>query len=627
MDYDFQSGFHNYRFNSSSLLLTKDGQTLVIRNTEAKLLAFFLASPHQVFSKDAILENVWAGKVVSEQAVFQAISNLRTLFGEEAIKTFPKKGYQWQLPLVPHTSTVAVNPTGQGAQSNSTRRYLQGAGILAGIGLLLVLLLLRVDQTIPAAPTQTLHLIFQPLEIDGSHTGSPDIDNRFQQAFFAAVEQQSTLVATLAPPGFSSVQVAASPPHAFNHYTRSQKANILFSGRIRAHQNQFHLRFVLQGRENQWTGYLSAANLADLASEMLELLLQTSARQALWESKDQRLVNAQLQLLHSDHPESLPILHQLVDNFILIGDSQNALIRAVELEQKAQGNGKIPYQALALSMQGIAEFGTIDIVDIEESIDKLNRAVALAETIDDAFLQSTLMENFLFLYHQQRNWTALEEVMLRALALAKVAQAPQQQAQILRVLSIASNKFGKAEKRDDYLARAYSILDQHQFPGESYALLEDMAGMYQEDPLKQERFYWQALNRFQPEQEAWVKERAQEHLIYLYIHQERWDEALAVFAQETSFSGAELLMIAKVHYFQKNLAFAEQQAIAAFRQANLTGEYMIAVDSSLLLAQLYQALSKPNLQQNSIEFIRKNATPLWMKSNQEILTKLDSLAD
>jgi hypothetical protein len=36
---------------------------------------------------------------VSEQVVFQNISHLRAIFGNDAIKTFSKRGYQWQLEL------------------------------------------------------------------------------------------------------------------------------------------------------------------------------------------------------------------------------------------------------------------------------------------------------------------------------------------------------------------------------------------------------------------------------------------------------------------------------------------------------------------------------------------------
>jgi DNA-binding winged helix-turn-helix (wHTH) protein len=40
-----------------------------------------------------------AGKSVANQSIFQNISNLKTIFGDDAITTHSKKGYQWQIPL------------------------------------------------------------------------------------------------------------------------------------------------------------------------------------------------------------------------------------------------------------------------------------------------------------------------------------------------------------------------------------------------------------------------------------------------------------------------------------------------------------------------------------------------
>ena len=84
--------FNDFVFDSEQLTLYKNNEVIACRYNEAKLLALFLSEPARIFSKDDILERVWAGKVVSEQAVFQNISVLRTLFGENAIKTFSKKG-------------------------------------------------------------------------------------------------------------------------------------------------------------------------------------------------------------------------------------------------------------------------------------------------------------------------------------------------------------------------------------------------------------------------------------------------------------------------------------------------------------------------------------------------------
>ena len=91
--------FNNFEFDCEQQLLTRDGKLISLNEKPAQLLALFLREADKIHSKDDILAKVWPGRVVTEQVVFQNISYLRALFGNGAIKTFPKKGYQWQLPL------------------------------------------------------------------------------------------------------------------------------------------------------------------------------------------------------------------------------------------------------------------------------------------------------------------------------------------------------------------------------------------------------------------------------------------------------------------------------------------------------------------------------------------------
>ena len=88
-----------FDFDSVSLVLMKNGEPITIRHNEAKVLALLLENIDTVLSKENILSAVWQDKIVSEQAVFQNISHLRILFGNNAIKTFSKRGYQWQLSV------------------------------------------------------------------------------------------------------------------------------------------------------------------------------------------------------------------------------------------------------------------------------------------------------------------------------------------------------------------------------------------------------------------------------------------------------------------------------------------------------------------------------------------------
>jgi len=91
--------FTQYRFLRDQLILYKNEEIIPLKHTQALLLDFFLADPHSIHSKRTIMDAVWQDKDVSEQVVFQTISQLRAMFGSNAIKTYSKKGYKWELAL------------------------------------------------------------------------------------------------------------------------------------------------------------------------------------------------------------------------------------------------------------------------------------------------------------------------------------------------------------------------------------------------------------------------------------------------------------------------------------------------------------------------------------------------
>ena len=96
MKYSFQQ----FEFDCNKRILTKNGEELPLHEKASQLLALFLMEADKIHSKSEILEHIWSGKVVTDQVIFQNISHLRALFGNDAIKTFIKKGYQWRLPIV-----------------------------------------------------------------------------------------------------------------------------------------------------------------------------------------------------------------------------------------------------------------------------------------------------------------------------------------------------------------------------------------------------------------------------------------------------------------------------------------------------------------------------------------------
>ncbi len=78
--------------------ITKAGGTMRLEPLVIDLLKILLKQPNEVVSKTDILEQLWSGKYVNDEALTKLISKLRKAFDDDPkkpqyIKTIPKKGY------------------------------------------------------------------------------------------------------------------------------------------------------------------------------------------------------------------------------------------------------------------------------------------------------------------------------------------------------------------------------------------------------------------------------------------------------------------------------------------------------------------------------------------------------
>jgi len=65
-----------------------------------ELLAYFCRNTNQIISRDQLIEQVWSGRIITDNAVSKLITKLRKIFDDDAkkpqfIATFPKKGYKF----------------------------------------------------------------------------------------------------------------------------------------------------------------------------------------------------------------------------------------------------------------------------------------------------------------------------------------------------------------------------------------------------------------------------------------------------------------------------------------------------------------------------------------------------
>ncbi|MGX5914826.1 winged helix-turn-helix domain-containing protein [Aliidiomarina sp. Khilg15.8] len=91
--------FCGWHFEPAKQTLTRGTQALSLERRLARLLELFCQHPNEVLRKDFLLEKLWAPRVVSEDSLAVAVSQLRKLLatGEDTqyIRTVSGQGYMW----------------------------------------------------------------------------------------------------------------------------------------------------------------------------------------------------------------------------------------------------------------------------------------------------------------------------------------------------------------------------------------------------------------------------------------------------------------------------------------------------------------------------------------------------
>ncbi|MFT8209921.1 MAG: winged helix-turn-helix domain-containing protein [Symbiopectobacterium sp.] len=104
--------FHQYIFEGFSFnngqLLTKDKGAIYLAPKESSVLHFMLQNAHSVISKDAIIEHVWKGGLVSDESLTRCIYVLRRALGHSSKKRFIDNIYGKGYRFVPDVQVVDI---------------------------------------------------------------------------------------------------------------------------------------------------------------------------------------------------------------------------------------------------------------------------------------------------------------------------------------------------------------------------------------------------------------------------------------------------------------------------------------------------------------------------------------
>ncbi|MDK1286357.1 winged helix-turn-helix domain-containing protein [Pseudoalteromonas umbrosa] len=133
-------------FCDQTLTLTCDDNKTQLEPMVSEVLRFFCSNPKVLVSRDELIEQVWQGRIVTDNAVNRVITKLRKALKDDPrspkyIVTYPKKGYQFIAPVntLEHISSSQTQIQGFGLPIGEYKTVLMPISGIFAIILLIAL--------------------------------------------------------------------------------------------------------------------------------------------------------------------------------------------------------------------------------------------------------------------------------------------------------------------------------------------------------------------------------------------------------------------------------------------------------------------------------------------------------
>jgi len=596
--------FKEFQFDSTSLVLTREGDVLPIRHNEAKVLSLLLEQADKVLSKEDILSSVWQDKVVSEQAIFQNISHLRNLFGNDAIKTFSKRGYQWQLETKmtsenpPQTLSIVEAPSQFVTIKNWIRwKHL---ALLGCISLAMFILNMQTKSS-PQNANNIIKLAYIPFSNNQELANINFEDNVFFD--FTALTQLNTM-------DFEDTIEISYPKLKSNH-------PFVLTGNIRTYKQKVYLDFLLKGPHGDWSGQLFGSSKQDINKQLQQHLSQSFIYDLLSKQQAPELKQAKLLIAHQQVPTDLINLGELVNSYIAIEELEKAMVMADKLASIAhhQNDSLQIGNALLLQSEILTRKELYDL-----SSHKLTFAIKQFEKIGGLGNQADAWFSQSWLDHQQDDYAAIKTHLLKSADLAFKIKDKERELDVLTYLSVMAHKHHQEIDKYLYLQQAESKMKAYKLPIYHFARVPFHYAIFAKKALDKEPHFKQVLEFTALTPDNWVAQSSRQSLMKYYIDQNRLEEAQVLLNNlktENTENSYLKTLLAKA---KKQTDDFNRLAQRTFEQAQLSGNKSISLDIALLLC------SDPNIQINYdfySQYIRENASKYWRRDNEVKLLALN----
>ncbi|MFD2166957.1 transcriptional regulator [Thalassotalea euphylliae] len=659
---------NDFVFDATNLVLTKNGDNQEIRHNEAKVLALLLSQQYNVLSKETILAEVWREKVVSEQAVFQNISHLRSVFGNSAIKTFPKRGYQWQLETTIITESIddAVTPeqnTHQtNKQTNDLQDYLPNAQpiikeneqpsasqrsnnivkannnprlqkpLYIGIATMFCMLVLsfflldfseqaphqsvafKTDNDALSGKEDILTIGYLPLPSVNETNPIEGIDKASEDAYLPVLQDNAT-INFVEVTGLSTSSFLASAELEYPKLAKDFP--FILATEVRTHGQQYFVDFQLKGPHNTWQGQTSGKTYQEAIDKLTTHIQRPVVNTLISSALPPQVRLANLSIAHEEQASDLIVLTELIQSYIKTNDLDKAMVLAEKMETLALANNDTFYagQALLKQSQILTSKNLIEL-----SANKLVSALRYFEQMGDLKRQSDVWNAQSWLDHQHKDYPALKQSLLKAASLALEANDIGRELGALTYLSVMAHKHRQQHDQYLYLQQAEQKMNAYQLPQYHYAKVPFHYAIFTKHIADKEPHLKQVLVYTELTPDHWVAQSSRKQLIEYYVSENRLDEAQTLVQTLTSDNAQNSYLKTLFAQATGNMDDYTEHAQRAFEQAQLSGNQWLSLDIALLM--LESKSDKVNVDFYS-QFIENNAIDRWRKINEVKLLALN----
>jgi DNA-binding winged helix-turn-helix (wHTH) protein len=628
MEYYFQ----DYIFKSDQLTLLKQGQLVKLRVNEAKLLALLLSDPDSVFSKDDIFSNVWSGKVVTEQAIFQNISRLRNIFDNQSIINHPKKGYQWNIALTSPSDEVKPDVDGLSLTQKASTGKVTNKYVFILLSLLLVFTFYffysvndrpsHIDKREASLKLALLPVIQRTIThknvlIDASIAYDTLENDLTRDKDFLITKVDEKL-------GYH--QLKANLEFVLLDKLSDHQVDGLLLIDLSSKYGKYALNFSVEAKGFFWRGELLDDNVSGLLNKLKQQLSYLSSMQLLQQGKiTNKSINAKLILLHQQYPKDVIILNHLINNYVNTGHSNEASLLIARLKKLAEKQDNLTYLGRALLLEATVYLQQ----DYEE---KARSSLKLASNIFNKSShpedQIALLNVAAMLAFIEHDYKKLKAINLEIIQLAKNIGDYGEQFSTTLYLSILAQKFEHFEDKHLYLQQAKAIFEEEYFVSHAEIQLDFynfVIAREENNESKQIQVLQKilAISNQNIGINSFYKNEAQDILAHIFMNKAQFDDALGVFDFENKLTAKEKHLLAKIYRRWGKYGRAIDYAEQAYNDAIWSAELTISLDSALLLIEL--GLSKPNdnviHQDIYVKYISEHSLPFWLSMNKKRLIK------